>query len=86
MPEVLGKTLKLNVSGAIPAVLLGAGFPVAGAARACRSSRAPAGLIAHLYEEIRPADRLRAVVPGHARDGVRRRACRPASAGVSART
>ena len=29
MPEVLGKPLKLNVSGAIPAVLLGAGFPVA---------------------------------------------------------
>ena len=43
MPEVLGKALKLNVSGAIPAVLLGAGFPVRGAARACRSSRAPPG-------------------------------------------
>src|ERR1700754_4699437 len=28
LPEVLGKPLKLNVSGAIPAVLLGAGFPV----------------------------------------------------------
>ena len=26
MPEVLGKPLKMNVSGAIPAVLLGAGF------------------------------------------------------------
>jgi citrate synthase len=38
--------------GRDPAVLLGAGFPVQ-RSRACRSWPARAGLIAHLYEEIR---------------------------------
>ena len=52
MPEVLGKPLKLNVSGAIPAVLLGAGFPVE-ALRGVPILARTAGLIAHLYEEIR---------------------------------
>jgi citrate synthase len=55
MPEVLGKPLKLNVSGAIPAVLLGAGFPVQ-ALRGVPILARTAGLIAHLYEEMqRPA-------------------------------
>ena len=49
--EVLGKPLKLNVSGAIPAVLLGAGFPVA-ALKGVPILARTAGLIAHLYEEI----------------------------------
>jgi citrate synthase len=51
LPLVLGKALKLNVSGAIPAVLLGAGFPVQ-ALRGVPILARTAGLIAHLYEEI----------------------------------
>ena len=52
LPEVLQKNLKLNVSGAIPAVLLGAGFPVE-ALKGVPILARTAGLIAHLYEEIR---------------------------------
>ncbi|MGZ8260148.1 MAG: citryl-CoA lyase [Caldimonas sp.] len=51
LPEVLKKDLKLNVSGAIPAVLLGAGFPVQ-ALKGVPILARTAGLIAHLYEEI----------------------------------
>jgi citrate synthase len=51
MPQVLDKELKLNVSGAIPAVLLGAGFPVQ-ALKGVPILARTAGLIAHLYEEI----------------------------------
>jgi len=51
MPEVLKKGLKLNVSGAIPAVLLGAGFPVQ-ALKGVPILARTAGLIAHLFEEI----------------------------------
>jgi citrate synthase len=51
MPEVLKKDLKLNVSGAIPAVLLGAGFPVQ-ALKGVPILARTAGLIAHLYEEM----------------------------------
>ena len=51
MPELLGKELKLNVSGAIPAVLLGAGFPVQ-ALKGVPILARTAGLIAHLFEEI----------------------------------
>jgi len=51
LPELLGKPLKLNVSGAIPAVLLGAGFPAA-ALRGVPILARTAGLIAHLYEEM----------------------------------
>jgi citrate synthase len=51
LPEVLKKDLKLNVSGAIPAVLLGAGFPVQGLKGVPILART-AGLIAHLVEEI----------------------------------
>ena len=80
LPEVLGKPLKLNVSGAIPAVLLGAGFPVGGA-----QGRADPG--AHRRPD-RPsvrgdpaADRLRPLLPGDPRDGIRRRrACRASRA------
>jgi citrate synthase len=48
---VLKQDLKLNVSGAIPAVLLGAGFPVE-ALKGVPILARTAGLIAHLYEEI----------------------------------
>ena len=51
MPRLLGKALKLNVSGAIPAVLLGAGFPVQ-ALKGVPILARTAGLIAHLFEEI----------------------------------
>jgi citrate synthase len=52
MPQVLQRDLKLNVSGAIPAVLLGAGFPVQ-ALKGVPILARTAGLIAHLYEEMR---------------------------------
>lgn len=51
LPALLKKDLKLNVSGAIPAVLLGAGFPVQ-ALKGVPILARTAGLIAHLYEEI----------------------------------
>ncbi len=51
IPEVLGKELKLNVSGAIPAVLLGVGFPV-NALKGVPMLARTASLIAHLNEEL----------------------------------
>jgi len=51
LAQVLNKDLKLNVSGAIPAVLLGAGFPLQ-ALKGVPILARTAGLIAHLYEEI----------------------------------
>ena len=51
MPEIVGRPLKLNVSGAIPSVLLGAGFPVV-ALKGVPILARTAGLIAHLVEEI----------------------------------
>jgi citrate synthase len=51
LPQVLKKDLKLNVSGAIPAVLLGAGFPVQ-ALKGVPILARTAGLIAHMYEEM----------------------------------
>jgi citrate synthase len=50
LPEVLGKTLALNVSGAIPAVLLDAGYPLA-ALKGVPILARTAGLVAHLLEE-----------------------------------
>ncbi len=52
LPELTGRTLALNVSGAIPAVLLDAGFPV-GALKGVPLLARTAGLIAHLLEEQR---------------------------------
>ena len=51
IPQVLGRALKLNVSGAIPAVLLATGFPPA-ALRGVPILARTASLIAHLYEEV----------------------------------
>ena len=51
MPQVLKRDLKLNVSGAIPSVLLGAGFPVQ-ALKGVPILARTAGVIAHLFEEI----------------------------------
>ena len=51
IPSVLGKALKLNVSAAIPAVLLGIGFPLA-SLRGIPILARTASLIAHLREEL----------------------------------
>jgi len=51
MPEAVGKALKLNVSAAIPAVLLGIGFPLQ-ALKGVPILARTAGLIAHLNEEL----------------------------------
>jgi len=54
LPDAIGKPLKMNVSGAIPAVLLDAGFPVQGLKGVPILARA-ASLVAHLVEEqLRP--------------------------------
>ena len=50
IPEITGKALRLNVSAAIPAVLLGVGFPVQ-SLRGVPILARTAGLIAHLCEE-----------------------------------
>jgi citrate synthase len=50
LPRVLGKPLALNVSGAIPAVLLDAGYPLQ-ALKGVPILARTAGLIAHLLEE-----------------------------------
>ncbi len=50
IPQVMGKALKLNVSAAIPAVLLGVGFPI-NALKGVPMLARTAGLIAHLCEE-----------------------------------
>ena len=51
IPGIVGKDLRLNVSAAIPAVLLGVGFPV-GALKGVPILARTASLIAHLNEEI----------------------------------
>lgn len=50
IPDIVGKSLMLNVSAAIPAVLLGIGFPLAGLKGVPILART-AGLIGHLVEE-----------------------------------
>jgi citrate synthase len=50
IPAVVGKDLRLNVSAAIPAVLLGTNFPLVGL-RGVPILARTAGLIAHLCEE-----------------------------------
>lgn len=51
LPQAVGKALKLNVSAAIPAVLLGIGFPLQ-ALKGVPILARTAGLIAHLNEEL----------------------------------
>jgi citrate synthase len=50
LPDLVGKRLALNVSGAIPAVLLDAGYPLE-ALKGIPILARTAGLIAHLLEE-----------------------------------
>jgi citrate synthase len=49
-PDVTGRRLPINVSGAIPAVMLDVGYPVDAMKGLPLLARA-AGLVAHLYEE-----------------------------------
>lgn len=49
-PDVVGRALPINVSGAIPAVMLDVGYPAEAMKGLPLLARA-AGLIAHLYEE-----------------------------------
>jgi citrate synthase len=49
-PAIVGRPLPINVSGAIPAVMLDVGYPVA-AMKGIPLLARTAGLIAHLYEE-----------------------------------
>lgn len=49
-PEIMGRPLPINVSGAIPACILDAGWPVE-AIKAVPILARTAGLAAHLYEE-----------------------------------
>ncbi len=51
IPKIVGKALKLNVSAAIPAVLLGVGFPV-NALKGVPMLARTASLIAHMSEEL----------------------------------
>jgi citrate synthase len=50
LPEIAGKPLAMNVSAAIPAILLDAGYPLLALKGAPLLART-AGLIAHLLEE-----------------------------------
>jgi citrate synthase len=50
LPDLVGKRLALNVSGAIPAVLLDVGYPLA-ALKGIPILARTGGLIAHLLEE-----------------------------------
>jgi citrate synthase len=50
LPEALGRTLPINVNGAIPAVMLDVGFPLA-ALKGISLLARTASLIAHLNEE-----------------------------------
>jgi citrate synthase len=50
IPNVFGRTLPINVNGAIPAVMLDAGFPLA-ALKGISLLARTAGLIGHLQEE-----------------------------------
>lgn len=56
LPEAIGRSLPINVNGAIPAVMLDAGFPLA-ALKGISLLARTASLIAHLQEETeRPID------------------------------
>lgn len=50
LPEALGRQLPININGAIPAVMLDVGFPLAALKGVSLLART-AGLIGHLQEE-----------------------------------
>jgi len=67
IPEIYGRTLPINVSGAIPAVMLDVGFPVS-ALKGVPILARTASLIGHLYEEVeRP---IGFIMSGHAAEAI----------------
>lgn len=67
LPEVFSRTLPINVSGAIPAVMLDVGFPL-GALKGIPILARTGGLLAHLYEEMnRP---IGFIMAGHAAQSI----------------
>ncbi|RTZ43208.1 citryl-CoA lyase [Candidimonas sp. SYP-B2681] len=84
LPEIYGRTLPINVSGTIPAVLLDTGFPV-GALKGIPILARTAGLLGHLYEEsTRPIGFL---MYHHAEQAITYdgpKSCVPVQAGVPA--
>jgi citrate synthase len=67
VPSVYGRSLPLNVSGAIPAVALDAGFPL-GAMRGVPILARTASLVAHVHEEAtRP---IGFILAGNAAEGI----------------
>ncbi len=76
LPDLVGKRLALNVSGAIPAVLLDAGYPLA-ALKGIPILARTAGLIAHLLEEQQHGHRFRHVARRRTGDRLRRRSLPP---------
>jgi citrate synthase len=67
LPETYGRSLPLNVSGAIPAVMLDAGFPV-GALKGIPILARTASLIAHLHEEASRS--IGFILAGNAAEGI----------------
>lgn len=67
LPEVYGRKLPLNVSGAIPAVMLDAGFPL-GALKGIPILARTASLIAHLHEETSRS--IGFILAGHAAEAI----------------
>lgn len=67
LPEVYGRQLPLNVSGAIPAVMLDAGFPL-GALKGIPILARTASLIAHLHEETSRS--IGFILAGHAAESI----------------
>jgi citrate synthase len=68
LPGALGRALPINVNGAIPAVMLDAGFPLAALKGISLLARA-AGLIGHLTEEAETP--IGFILSGKAAEGVR---------------
>lgn len=67
LPEAIGRNLPINVNGAIPAVMLDAGFPLA-ALKGISLLARTASLIAHLQEETdRP---IGFIMSGAAAEGI----------------
>jgi len=67
LPEVLGRSLPINVNGAIPAVMLDVGFPLR-ALKGISLLARTAGLIGHLQEEAeRP---IRFILSGKAAEAI----------------
>lgn len=67
IPEIYQRELPINVSGAIPAVMLDVGFPL-GALKGIPILARTGGLIAHLFEEMNRS--IGFVLAGHAAEAI----------------